>query len=122
MPADAALSMAPSLAPTQRAASFQGNAKFAKDALEKMGRKVMQTETEVTVQASAIGQLKAIRDYGYAGKANIEDLSLKNRCTRDSVVLALGGGVIGDLVLFVAATLKLFQIPITLLAMVGSSA
>lgn len=39
------------------------------------------------------------------GKANIEDFLLLNRCTRDSVILALGGGVIGDLVGFVAATL-----------------
>jgi len=39
------------------------------------------------------------------GKAGIEDFLLLNRCTRDSVILALGGGVIGDLVGFVAATL-----------------
>jgi pentafunctional AROM polypeptide len=39
------------------------------------------------------------------GKAHIEDVLLLNRCTRDSVILALGGGVIGDLVGFVAATL-----------------
>lgn len=39
------------------------------------------------------------------GKAKIEDFLLLNRCTRDSVILALGGGVIGDLVGFVAATL-----------------
>lgn len=39
------------------------------------------------------------------GKANIEDFMLKSACTRDTVLLALGGGVIGDLVGFVAATL-----------------
>ena len=39
------------------------------------------------------------------GKADIEDVLLANRCTRDTVILALGGGVIGDLVGFVAATL-----------------
>jgi pentafunctional AROM polypeptide len=39
------------------------------------------------------------------GKAAIEDFLLLNRCTRDTVILALGGGVIGDLVGFVAATL-----------------
>ncbi|KAJ2933109.1 hypothetical protein H1R20_g3982, partial [Candolleomyces eurysporus] len=59
------------------------------------------------------------------GKANIEDFLLQNRCTRDSVILALGGGVIGDLVGFVAATfmrgVKFCQIPTTLLAMVDSS-
>jgi pentafunctional AROM polypeptide len=40
-----------------------------------------------------------------AGKAAIEDFLLANACTRDTVLLALGGGVIGDLVGFVAATL-----------------
>ena len=39
------------------------------------------------------------------GKADIEDFLLLHKCTRDTVVLALGGGVIGDLVGFVAATL-----------------
>ncbi len=39
------------------------------------------------------------------GKAEIEDFLLLNQCTRDTVILALGGGVIGDLVGFVAATL-----------------
>lgn len=39
------------------------------------------------------------------GKAEIEDFLLGQACTRDTVILALGGGVIGDLVGFVAATL-----------------
>lgn len=39
------------------------------------------------------------------GKAGIEDFLLSQACTRDTVILALGGGVIGDLVGFVAATL-----------------
>ena len=39
------------------------------------------------------------------GKADIEDFLLLNVCTRDTVILALGGGVVGDLVGFVAATL-----------------
>lgn len=39
------------------------------------------------------------------GKAVIEDYLLSQSCTRDTVILALGGGVIGDLVGFVAATL-----------------
>lgn len=38
-------------------------------------------------------------------KAEIEDFLLLNKCTRDTVILAVGGGVIGDLVGFVAATL-----------------
>ncbi|KAI0748881.1 aromatic amino acid family biosynthesis-like protein [Fomes fomentarius] len=59
------------------------------------------------------------------GKAEIEDFLLLNQCTRDTVILALGGGVIGDLVGFVAATfmrgVRFVQIPTTLLAMVDSS-
>lgn len=38
-------------------------------------------------------------------KAEIEDWLLDQKCTRDTVVLAFGGGVIGDLTGFVAATL-----------------
>ncbi|KLO15168.1 Pentafunctional AroM protein [Schizopora paradoxa] len=59
------------------------------------------------------------------GKADIEDFLLEHKCTRDTVILALGGGVIGDLVGFVAATfmrgVRFCQIPTTLLAMVDSS-
>jgi pentafunctional AROM polypeptide len=43
------------------------------------------------------------------GKADIEDFLLTNKCTRDTVILALGGGVIGDLVGFVAATLYVLE-------------
>ncbi len=38
-------------------------------------------------------------------KAEIEDWLLDSKCTRDTVMLAFGGGVIGDLTGFVAATL-----------------
>ncbi|KAH9814228.1 EPSP synthase-domain-containing protein [Melampsora americana] len=58
-------------------------------------------------------------------KSEIEDWLLEQRCTRDTVLLALGGGVVGDLIGFVAATfmrgLRFCQIPTTLLAMVDSS-
>lgn len=60
-----------------------------------------------------------------ATKAELEDFLLAHRCTRDTVVLALGGGVIGDLVGFVAATfmrgVRFCQVPTTLLAMVDSA-
>lgn len=50
---------------------------------------------------------------------------LRGGCDRDTVVIALGGGVVGDLAGFVAATalrgLSFIQIPTTLLAQVDSS-
>lgn len=60
-------------------------------------------------------------------KADIEDWLLRQRppCGRDTVMLALGGGVIGDLTGYIAATymrgVRYVQVPTTLLAMVDSS-
>lgn len=60
-----------------------------------------------------------------ATKADVEDFMLSNACTRDTCLIALGGGVIGDLVGFVASNfmrgIPIIQIPTTLLAMVDSS-
>ncbi|CAG8562634.1 3719_t:CDS:1, partial [Acaulospora colombiana] len=58
-------------------------------------------------------------------KAKIEDYLLSEACTRDTFIIAFGGGVIGDLVGFTAATfmrgVPFAQIPTTLLAMVDAS-
>ncbi|KAI9780411.1 MAG: 3-dehydroquinate dehydratase (3-dehydroquinase), partial [Candelina submexicana] len=58
-------------------------------------------------------------------KDRVERWMLHERCTRDTVVIALGGGVIGDMIGFVAATfmrgVRFVQVPTTLLAMVDSS-
>lgn len=60
-----------------------------------------------------------------ATKADVEDWMLAQRCMRDTVLIALGGGVIGDMIGFVAATymrgVRFVQVPTTLLAMVDSS-
>jgi pentafunctional AROM polypeptide len=60
-------------------------------------------------------------------KDDIEDwlLGQSPPCGRDTVIIALGGGVVGDLTGFVAATymrgVRYVQVPTTLLAMVDSS-
>jgi pentafunctional AROM polypeptide len=58
-------------------------------------------------------------------KGVVEDWLLSQGCTRDTVIIALGGGVIGDMIGFVAATymrgIRFVQVPTTLLAMVDSS-
>src|SRR5258706_2565816 len=55
----------------------------------------------------------------------IFDALLEQRCARDTTIIALGGGVIGDLAGFAAATYQrgvpFVQIPTTLLAEVDSS-
>lgn len=60
-----------------------------------------------------------------ATKAAVEDFLLQQGCTRDTVIIAVGGGVIGDMIGFVAATfmrgVRVVQVPTTLLAMVDSS-
>lgn len=58
-------------------------------------------------------------------KGELEDWMLSKQCTRDTVIIALGGGVIGDMIGYVAATfmrgVRFVQVPTTLLAMVDSS-
>jgi len=56
---------------------------------------------------------------------SIFDALLSNRCERKSTIIALGGGVVGDLAGFAAASYQrgvpLIQVPTTLLAQVDSS-
>lgn len=55
----------------------------------------------------------------------IHDYMLRQCCVRDTCVIALGGGVVGDLAGFVAATfmrgVPVFQVPTSMMAMVDSS-
>jgi 3-dehydroquinate synthase len=57
--------------------------------------------------------------------ARILDVAVANRLARDSTVVALGGGVVGDMAGFAAACyqrgVSLVQVPTTLLAQVDSS-
>lgn len=58
-------------------------------------------------------------------KTIIEEKMLKEHIDRQSIIIALGGGVVGDLAGFIAATymrgISYIQVPTTLLAMVDSS-
>ncbi len=60
-----------------------------------------------------------------ATASRVFDVMIANRLGRDAVVIALGGGVVGDLAGFVAACyqrgIDLVQVPTTLLAQVDSS-
>ncbi|KUJ22954.1 Shikimate dehydrogenase [Mollisia scopiformis] len=62
---------------------------------------------------------------GRETKAEIEDWMLSKQCTRDTVIVACGGGVIGDMIGYVAATfmrgVRFVQVPTTLLAACDSS-
>ena len=58
-------------------------------------------------------------------KQKIEDDLLDRKYSRDTLIIALGGGVMGDLAGFIASTfergIQIVQVPTTLLAMVDSS-
>lgn len=58
-------------------------------------------------------------------KQILEEKMLAQHCGRDTLIIALGGGVVGDLAGFIAATymrgIPYLQIPTSLLAMVDSS-
>ena len=57
--------------------------------------------------------------------SSIFDQLLKNKCARDATIIALGGGVVGDIAGFAAACyqrgIDFIQVPTTLLAQVDSS-
>ncbi len=107
------------------------------DAFTKAGRKVvvLSDRNVATKQKAAMDAMlgdvptllfdpgeetKSLREYGRA-----LDFLAEHRVDRTSVVLAVGGGVIGDLAGFVAASylrgVDFIQVPTTLLAMVDSS-
>lgn len=83
-----------------------------------------------TLQTAGIGSVAVILPDGEEYKNSetlnlIYDALLKNRCERSTPLIALGGGVIGDMTGYAAATylrgVPFIQIPTTLLAQVDSS-
>lgn len=61
----------------------------------------------------------------YQTKHLLEEQMIRHHCDRNTLILSLGGGVVGDLAGFIASTymrgIPYIQIPTTLLAMVDSS-
>lgn len=84
----------------------------------------------LSVLSSNYNCIKYVTDGGEESKSGAEFLNIleflaQNELTRSDVIVALGGGVVGDLAGFVASCylrgIKFVQIPTTLLAMVDSS-
>lgn len=103
------------------------------------GRKVVVISDQTVMQKCGRILMKSLKDdapvvitipagersKSHAIKQDIERQMFKKGCGRDSLIIAFGGGVVGDLAGYVAATymrgLPYIQIPTTLLAMVDSS-
>ena len=114
-------------------------ADFAATAALAAGRNVAVVSDDVVdalygdaVAAQFVGKsvLRVVIPHGEAHKAPAEYVSILNRLaeagfTREDTVVALGGGVVGDLAGFAAATymrgVRLIAVPTSLLAMVDSS-
>ncbi len=83
-----------------------------------------------TLQAAGVSVIPIVLPDGEAYKNSetlntIYDALLQNRCERSTTLIALGGGVIGDLTGYAAATylrgVPFIQVPTTLLSQVDSS-
>lgn len=93
--------------------------------VEPYGRKVVASLREAGVRAAMFTLPPGERSKSFAQARRLHGLLLDAGADRGSVVIALGGGVIGDLAGFVAATymrgIALVQLPTTLLAQVDAS-
>jgi len=88
---------------------------------EKLADDLEEASSEVVLYQFQAGEDSKSREE----KAKIEDFLIKKQFNRDSLLIALGGGVVGDLGGFVSSTfmrgIPFIQIPTSLLAMVDSS-
>eukprot|EP01116_Phalansterium_solitarium_P017376 TRINITY_DN4263_c0_g1_i1.p1 TRINITY_DN4263_c0_g1~~TRINITY_DN4263_c0_g1_i1.p1 ORF type:complete len:1532 (-),score=617.73 TRINITY_DN4263_c0_g1_i1:193-4788(-) len=119
---------------------WQNSTQFLKDNIPAASRYVVVSDTNVWrlhgprvlagLRAVGVEPLLTTIEPGEASKTRatkerLEDWMLEHACTRDTCLIAVGGGVVGDLVGFVAATymrgIPVVQVPTTLLAMVDSS-
>lgn len=107
----------------------------------KLGKKVLVVSNPVIFKKYGKRAIAALELVGYevsnctlpAGERyktlksiqKIYDIALQNRLERSSTIVALGGGVVGDMAGFAAATwlrgINLVQVPTSLLAMVDSA-
>src|SRR5437667_8210668 len=87
-------------------------------------------KTEASLSAAGIASSRIIVAEGdgsktYAGLEQVSEALIKARIERNDLVIALGGGVVGDLAGFAAAILRrgvdFVQVPTSLLAQVDSS-
>ncbi|MBN1410693.1 MAG: 3-dehydroquinate synthase [Spirochaetales bacterium] len=89
------------------------------------GGKLVQSLKDRQMDAPVIAFPDGEKSKTRATKEWIEDKMLENQLGRDSVVLALGGGVVGDVAGFAAATymrgVPVIQIPTTVIAQADSS-
>lgn len=89
------------------------------------GKRLLQEFRKVGLETEIIAFPAGEKNKNRETKAWIEDRMLELTVGRDSAVIALGGGVVGDIAGFVAATytrgLPYVQVPTTLVACVDSS-
>lgn len=87
-------------------------------------------QVSASLSAAGFAVCSFVFPHGEASKnggtfLEIQDFLAKNHLTRPDLIVALGGGVVGDMAGFCAATyqrgIQFIQIPTTLLAMVDSS-
>lgn len=89
------------------------------------GKKLLKNLQNKNIHAYLISFPAGEKSKNRRTKEKIEDEMLKLNLGRDSCIIALGGGVVGDVTGFVASTymrgIPYVQVPTTLLAMVDSS-
>jgi shikimate kinase/3-dehydroquinate synthase len=89
--------------------------------LDKLSRALQEQGKQVTAIVLPDGE----EEKNWASLMNVFDVLLAEKCDRKTTLVALGGGVIGDLTGFAAATymrgVPFIQVPTTLLSQVDSS-
>lgn len=89
------------------------------------GEKLLSTLKKANLQADLISFSAGEKNKNEETHRKLTHAMLAKKCGRDTMILALGGGVVGDIAGYVAATymrgIPYIQIPTSLLAMVDSS-